>query len=717
METLPRLEISCFGPVTVRLDGAPPPADVLWRKHLALLVYLALSPDRRRAREHLLGLVWPEKDEGQARHSLSEVLRRLRVGLGAARLASSGDTVELSGESLEVDALRFDALADRDPAAAAALARGEFLEGFDARDAAPFEEWVEMMRGHYRARVTALLLAAGEKALSGGDLPRAMALARRAAEREPLSEAAARLLMRARGLSGDPAGALQAYHEFVARMQRELSERPGRDIAALAERLRNGRWRAVQGGEPAEAEPPLVGREAIHRTVFEQLAASAAGATRVLVVLGAGGMGRSRLLAECARRAALDGAVAAGARPIESDHDAAWSTLRQLLRGGLALSPGAVGADPASLGVIAHFAPDLADRVSPAEPRDVAQVSAALAALLGAVAEEQPVVLTLDDAHLADGTTLAALHGAVRERAAQPLCVILSAADEIGDWPGELAALARDVGHGVPGITVVLPPLGEPDVLALTLAMGRLDDGEASRRLSRRVSVECGGSPFLAVTLLRALSSSRRLAEDLAAWPPPTQTLDAPLPSGVSAVVRLAILTQLVGLGDAAVRTGTAAALAGVGVVADILAPGTGIGLAETEAALEELERRRVLEFRDGRYVFAAGVVAAVFRREGLPRGQREAIRLRLADALEARDELEWRVAAAALRSREGPSAQAFRVAVEAARAGLAEGARRTARRSLAIAEAAADPSDSAARRTLDDLRRDVDSQRKSLAR
>ncbi len=58
-----RLELQCFGAPTARLDGHPAPAQVLWNKHLALLIYLALSPNRTRTRSHLLGLLWPEKDE------------------------------------------------------------------------------------------------------------------------------------------------------------------------------------------------------------------------------------------------------------------------------------------------------------------------------------------------------------------------------------------------------------------------------------------------------------------------------------------------------------------------------------------------------------------------------------------------------------------------------------------------------------------------------
>ncbi len=68
---------------------------MLRRKHLALLIYLALSPNRRRTRVHLVGVLWPEIGEAQARHSPNEAIRRLRAHLGAARVESDGDSVSI----------------------------------------------------------------------------------------------------------------------------------------------------------------------------------------------------------------------------------------------------------------------------------------------------------------------------------------------------------------------------------------------------------------------------------------------------------------------------------------------------------------------------------------------------------------------------------------------------------------------------------------------
>ena len=56
-----------------------------WRKHLALLTDLAQSPDGTRTRSHLMGLLWAERPEDNARRSLNEAVRLLRTALGTER--------------------------------------------------------------------------------------------------------------------------------------------------------------------------------------------------------------------------------------------------------------------------------------------------------------------------------------------------------------------------------------------------------------------------------------------------------------------------------------------------------------------------------------------------------------------------------------------------------------------------------------------------------
>src|SRR5438105_3879668 len=332
MSELPPLELQCFGVPTARLAGGPAPPEVLRRKHLALLVYLALSPNRRRTRAHLVGVLWPETGDARARHSLNEAIRRLRAHVGESRLGSDGDSILLRDDALAVDALRFDALVERSPAAAARLVEGDFLEGFAVEGAPAFEEWVAQERDRYRARAAAALVAAGEEALAAARESDASASARRALALQPYAEPAVQLLMRSCALSGDSAGALAAFHEFVARLA-ALGEQPGRELAALADRIRGQRWR--RHARPLnETGPPLVGQERAHGEAFRLVAEALQRGPQTLVITGDPGTGKTRLLTECVDRFALRGAVAAVATPLESDRDAPWSTLRTLLRAG-----------------------------------------------------------------------------------------------------------------------------------------------------------------------------------------------------------------------------------------------------------------------------------------------------------------------------------------------------------------------------------------------
>jgi len=58
-----------LGPVQAILRDGSTPADLQWAKNLALLVYLARSPEGTRTREHLIGLLWGDKPESKARQS------------------------------------------------------------------------------------------------------------------------------------------------------------------------------------------------------------------------------------------------------------------------------------------------------------------------------------------------------------------------------------------------------------------------------------------------------------------------------------------------------------------------------------------------------------------------------------------------------------------------------------------------------------------------
>ena len=120
-----------LGPVAVSVDGGSAPPELLWRKNLALLVYLARSPKRARAREHLIGLLWGDKPEGAARHSLNEAVRVLRRHAGEGGVETEAGQVRLVAGAVELDTDRLDTLlAAKDYRSAVALVTGSVLAQF-----------------------------------------------------------------------------------------------------------------------------------------------------------------------------------------------------------------------------------------------------------------------------------------------------------------------------------------------------------------------------------------------------------------------------------------------------------------------------------------------------------------------------------------------------------------------------------------------------------
>jgi DNA-binding SARP family transcriptional activator len=681
------LELLCFGPPAARLAGGETPRELRWHKHIALLVYLALSPTRSRSRDHLLGLLWAEQPERGARKALNTAINRLRVALGEERLRSESDTIALSDEGLDVDALRFLSNAESAPETALPLLRGDFLEGFHLKDAPEFEDWMTRERERYRALAAATLVTAGERRLStqpsgGADL------ARRALALAPRSEPGVRLLMRAAALAGDSATAVGAYQEFAQRLKNEVGEQPGRALSALAERIRTRTWRPA--GSDTTLAIPLVGRDQLHRSVFDVIAQGTTkrSGPRALVIAGPPGMGRSRLLAECARRMALEGAQLLQIRPVKNDHDARWSSLRLLIRAGVGDLRGLAGARPDALGVLASLAPEIADRFAPREVRDVADMATALASVFAAAAEDQPLVIAIDDAHWSDGMSVAALGAALGQLKQSPVTLLLTVAQGEGDSPPELLQLESEVGREIPGLVVRLGPLQQDDVAKLVAALAPWCRDEAAReRLTRRVAHETGGSPFLTVTLLGALAKPGNFQKDMAAWPPPGGTIDAPLPFSVPAVARHAIAVRIGELTPAEVRVLSAAGVCGQALDLELIAQVLELSRADVERTLPACERRHLIQFDGRRYTFAAPLIAEVIRAECTTRGERRVLEQRAIDSLASRGDLESRALRADLLSHVSPDQAALDLALAVALEAQQVGARRMHDRALAAAE------------------------------
>lgn len=216
------------------------------RKTQALLAYLALNPDSQHTRDKLATLLWSDRGDEQARHSLRQSVLSLRRALGedgdvARILVAEGDVLALDRETVSVDAREFERLAGGAARAeleqAAALYRGALLDGLDVRSDG-FEEWLALERARLGdlacdvlARLAAIQAEAGEPEIAIETAKRLIAL-------DPLREEGHRLLMRLYDESGRRMLALRQYQSCADLMRRDLDAEPGADTKRLYDAIR-----------------------------------------------------------------------------------------------------------------------------------------------------------------------------------------------------------------------------------------------------------------------------------------------------------------------------------------------------------------------------------------------------------------------------------------------------------------------------------------------
>lgn len=218
--------------------------------------------------------------------------------------------------------------------------------------------------------------------------------------------------------------------------------------------------------EPAEtiSRGPLLGREAELERGRAALDRALQGQPRFLVLLGAPGIGKTRLGEELAAEARRQGALVLMGRGLESDQEPAFWPWVQILRSYSAtVESGALGSRLGSGAPdVAAMVPEIAERLPEVEPRSGMEPEQgrfaffdAVTAFLARAAHERPIVLVLDDLHQADEASLLLLEFLAQELPPTRLLVVATCRDEAQApiLQRALAAISRG-SHGSESLTL-----------------------------------------------------------------------------------------------------------------------------------------------------------------------------------------------------------------------------------------------------------------------
>lgn len=383
--------------------------------------------------------------------------------------------------------------------------------------------------------------------------------------------------------------------------------------------------------------PRLVGRGRELAQLDTALEDALAGRGGLVLLTGEPGIGKTALAREFVEHAATRGAAWAWGSCWDGGGAPAYWPWVQV---GRVLSRSADRArlrDALGAGApwIASLLPELGETLGdPARPSELDSDQArfrlfdALATLLATAAEQQPLVIVLDDLHWADASSLLALEFVARALPDVPLLAIAAYRHAEAHARPELSAPLGGLARA--GTRLPLEGLARDEVGELAAVRARgLGGGEheeISPQLVRAVHDASAGNPFFVDELVQLLASQGRLHDARAAAEP------LPLPDGV----RDAIRRRLSPLEPAVLEALCAAAVIGgrfrLQTLAHVLAEPTRTVLAWLE---QPLRSGILIPTRDpGRFGFAHALVRDTLL-ESLGATRRARLHLVIAEALE----------------------------------------------------------------------------------
>lgn len=266
-----------LGVISLEGPSGPVSGRVTQRRRLALLALLGAAGDRGWTRDRLVGLLWPEASDGQARHLLSDSLYVIRQALDGDGVSASGDVLRLNAEAVWTDAVAFErAIKEGQLQEAVELYRGPFLDGFHVGDALELERWVETERSRLAGLYSTALETLAQQAEDAGEHATAVEWWRRLAAHDPYNSRRALRLMQALMKAGNPAGALEHARVHELLVKEELGVEPSDELMQVVERLK--REPRPVGDDPASGLPSTV-----HEVDVGTDAPSEAAATRLLI--------------------------------------------------------------------------------------------------------------------------------------------------------------------------------------------------------------------------------------------------------------------------------------------------------------------------------------------------------------------------------------------------------------------------------------------------
>ena len=439
------------------------------KKHLALLVYLAVERRRSHDRSRLVELFWPRSSPERGRHSCATALSLLRTFFGRSAFATTRNGLRFSPANLTLDLDRLDAGDIVGTDGEAIIDVDGFLRGFDIDDAPEFTLWKEREHARRLPSIHAGLLTLIDHGRRRGSHDEIMKRAERLLSVDHLAEEGIRAKMEALALVGDRFSALRVFDEWKEQLARELMAEPSMTVQGMASQLRKRGWQPKEPN-PVPAVPAeqwrdrrFVGRKHEYRRLYETWEAVHQHHPRHFLIAGDSGVGKTTLAQRLVTAAGLEGASVSRVQCYQLEQRIPFAAIGGLVTGLLG-RPGVAATAPEALAEVARIVPQVKTHfptLPPPKPSEGESARLLFAEgvidLLRAVMDERPLLLVMDDVHHVDEASMAVLHLVMRRIDVGRFMVALTLRH--GEIVEPLAFRLLESAHRLPLETMPLEPL------------------------------------------------------------------------------------------------------------------------------------------------------------------------------------------------------------------------------------------------------------------
>ncbi|RCK69436.1 SARP family transcriptional regulator [Desertihabitans brevis] len=230
-EPPPSKELRLLGSFQVRFHGSLRPLPHSAERVVAIVALIGPLD-----RSHAGQLLWPDAEPGRARASLRAAVSRL-ASTAEGLLHVSGDVLALADDVVVdldtalawIDATIYGTPPPTVTSPPRTIGRA-VLPGW-------LEDWVDRPRERLHTLQVQALEISAERLLASGRHAEALPYALAAADLQPWSESANRLVIEIHARRGDPSNALRRFRRFRRALEQELGVQPGQDMLAAVRQL------------------------------------------------------------------------------------------------------------------------------------------------------------------------------------------------------------------------------------------------------------------------------------------------------------------------------------------------------------------------------------------------------------------------------------------------------------------------------------------------